>query len=175
MGQEVRSPVPQLTSFNRFCILNAGDLIGVNNMSASAELQDLDFIDLLNERQRAVQKMSQQTWDDENGIYISDSGWSIIASIYDEPLPISHVTKKIDITRQAIHKFIKRLSEKGLIEVYEMPNDKKKKCVALTDLGKRCYRGKVAHNAYIEKGIAEKLGDEKMLMLKDILKSDWGI
>src|SRR5699024_5031349 len=137
--------------------------------------QDMGLIDLLKDRHYAVQKVAQKAWEEDNGMHISDSGWSIIACISEGPQPVSHITKQLDITRQAIHKFIKALSEKGLIDISEMPNDKKKKCVALTELGKKCHRERVAMKVSIEEGIAEKLVSEKLALLNDMLRSDWGI
>lgn len=144
-------------------------------MTSQIELQDLGLIDLLNERHRAVQDVSQKAWDEKNEIYISDSGWSIMACIYDEPLPVSSVTRQLDISRQAIHKFIKSLSEKGLIDVYNMASNKKEKCIALTAFGKTCYKKKITLKNRIEEEIVEKLGEKQVMLLKDILKSDWGV
>src|SRR5699024_10255018 len=127
-------------------------------MTSKTKLQETGLIDLLYERHHDVQKMAQKAWDEENDIYISDSGWAIMATIYDGRQPISHITKNIDITRQAIHKFIKSLSEKGLIEISEMPNDKKKKCVELTALGRRYYKRRMTIKSSIEEEITRKLG-----------------
>lgn len=137
--------------------------------------QDPGLIDLLKQRHHEVQENVQKAWDEKNDLYISDSGWLIMACIYEEPLPISNVTRQMGITRQAIHKFIKSLSEKGLIDVYDMESNKKEKCVALTPFGKRCYIKRIDLKTQIEDDIVRKLGDERIKTLKVILQSDWGI
>jgi len=144
-------------------------------MTLHTALQDPCLIDLLKERYHEVQEIVQKKWDEKSDLYISDSGWSIIACIYDEPLPVSSVTRQMGITRQATHKFIKSLSEKGLIDVYDRESNKKGKCVALTPFGKRCYIERMELKARIEDDIVRKLGDERIKTLKDILQSDWGI
>src|SRR5699024_12090127 len=101
--------------------------------------QDPGLIDLLKQRHHEVQENVQKAWDEKNDLYISDSGWLIMACIYEEPLPMSNVTRQMGITRQAIHKFIKSLCEKGLIDAYDMESNKKEKWVALTRFGKRSY------------------------------------
>lgn len=144
-------------------------------MTSNTVLQNLDLIDLLNERQRYVQRLTQEAWDNENDMHISRSEWYIIAQVYQKQLPISYVTKNIDISRQAIHKFIKNLSTNGLIEVHKMENNKKERCIALTDFGRECYEAKAAIKTRMEDKIAENLGNGQVEMLKSILRADWGL
>jgi DNA-binding MarR family transcriptional regulator len=65
--------------------------------------------------------------------------WFIMARIYKKKPTISYVTKRVDISRQATHKFIKRLEVKGLVEISSLENNKKDKCIHLTKLGEECY------------------------------------
>jgi len=148
---------------------------GVNRMIPNSELQNLDLIDLLSERQTLVRRISEKAWNDQSEIYISNSEWYIIARIYKKQPTISYVTKNVEISRQAIHKFIKNLSAKGLVEVQNVENNKKDKCIQLTPLGEECYEKNAALKAQLEKEIAEKIGIEQVEKLKDLLKLDWRI
>lgn len=150
-------------------------MIGVNCLTSNSELQNLDLIDLLSERHSLVRRISEKAWNDQSEIYISNSEWYIMARIYKKRPTISYVTKNVDISRQAIHKFIKNLSAKGLVEVQNVENNKKEKCIQLTALGEECYEKNAALKAQLEKKIAEKIGVEQVNILKDILKLDWGI
>ncbi len=150
-------------------------MIGVNRLTSNSELQNLDLIDLLSERHSLVRRISEKAWNDQSEIYISNSEWYIMARIFKKRPTISYVTKNVNISRQAIHKFIKNLSAKGLVEVQNVENNKKEKCIQLTALGEECYEKNAALKAQLEKKIAEKIGAEQVNILKDILKLDWGI
>jgi DNA-binding MarR family transcriptional regulator len=150
-------------------------MIGVNHLISNSELQNLDLIDLLSERHSLVRRISEKAWNDQSEIYISNSEWYIMARIYKRKPSISYVTKNVEISRQAIHKFIKKLSEKGLIEINNVANNKKEKCIQLTALGEECYEKNEALKAQLENKIAEKIGTEQVTILKNLLKLDWEI
>jgi DNA-binding MarR family transcriptional regulator len=150
-------------------------MIGVNHLISNSELQNLDLIDLLSERHSLVRRIAEKAWNNQSEIYISNSEWYIMARIYKKQPTISYVTKNVEISRQAIHKFIKNLSEKGLVEVKNVENNKKEKCIRLTTLGEECYEKNEALKAQLENKIAENIGIEQVIILKDLLKLDWGI
>ena len=147
----------------------------MNQLISNSELRKLDLIDLLSERHSLVRKISEKAWNDQSEIYISNSEWYIMARIYKKQPTISYVTKNVEISRQAIHKFIQKLSEKGLVEIKGVENNKKEKCIQLTALGEACYEKNEALKAQLENKIAEKIGTEQVTILKDILKLDWKI
>ena len=135
----------------------------------------LDLIDLLSERHSLVRRITEEAWNDKSEIYISNSEWYIMARIYKKQPTISYVTKNVDISRQAIHKFIKNLSAKGLVEVNDVANNKKEKWIQLTALGEECYEKNKALKAQLETEIAEKIGMDQVTILKNLLQTDWGI
>jgi len=144
-------------------------------MISNSELQNLDLIDLLSERHNLVRRIAEKAWNDQSEIYISNSEWYIMARIYNKRPTISYVTKNVEISRQAIHKFIKNLSAKGLVEIHNVEDNKKEKCIELTVLGVECYEKNEALKAQLENKIAENIGIEQVKILKDLLKLDWGI
>ena len=144
-------------------------------MAPDAELQKLNLIDLISERHITTRRISEKAWNDNSEFHISNSEWYIMARIYKKQPTIAYVTKNVDISRQAIHKFIKNLASKGLVEVKNVENNKKEKCIRLTAFGEECYEKNEALKAQLENRIAEKIGTDQMEILKDILKSDWGI
>ena len=150
-------------------------MIGVNCLVPDVELQKLNLIDLLSERHISTRRISEEAWNDASEIHISNSEWYIMARIYKKQPTIAYVTKNVDISRQAIHKFIKNLASKGLVEVKNVENNKKEKCIRLTALGESYYEKNEALKVQLENKIAEKIGTDQMEILKDILKSDWGI
>lgn len=122
-----------------------------------------------------VRHISGKAWNDANDIKISSSEWYILARIYKKQPTISSVTRSVDISRQAIHKFIKNLAAKGLVEIHNVENNKKEKWIQLTGLGEECYEKNEALKDELEKRIAETIGQDQVDALKVILKSDWGI
>jgi DNA-binding MarR family transcriptional regulator len=141
----------------------------------NSELHNLDLIDLLSEHHILLRRISEKLWNDSSDINISNSEWFIIARIYQKQPTISYVSKQVDISRQATHKLIKSLESKGLVVVKNVENNKKDKCIKLTALGEECYEKNESLKATIEKKIANHIGAEQLMLLKDILKADWGL
>ncbi len=141
----------------------------------NSELHNLDLIDLLSEHHILLRRITEKLWNDSSDIYISNSEWFIIARIYQKQPTISYVSKQVDISRQATHKLIKSLESKGLVVVKNVENNKKDKCIKLTALGEECYEKNESLKATIEKKIADHIGTEQLILLKDILKADWGL
>jgi DNA-binding MarR family transcriptional regulator len=165
----------KLTSNIGFCIVGDVNMIGVNQLIPTSELQNLDLIDLLSERHNLVRRISEKAWNNQSEIHISNSEWYIMARIYKKQPTISYVTKNVEISRQAIHKFISKLAEKGLVEINNVENNKKEKWIQLTAFGEECYEKNEALKAQLENQIARKIGTEQVKILKDLLKLDWDI
>ncbi len=98
-----------------------------------------------------------------------------MARIYKNHPTISYVTKHVDISRQAIHKFVKSLEGKGLIQITNSETNHRDKCLQLTALGEKCYEKNISLKAGLEQKIADKIGVEQLRILNEILKSDWGL
>ncbi|MFJ7738133.1 MarR family winged helix-turn-helix transcriptional regulator [Lysinibacillus sp. NPDC097287] len=139
------------------------------------ELQNLDVIDLLSERHAILHRLVEDKWNEHNEIYISNSEWYILARIYKKRPTISDVTKSVDISRQATHKFIKRLQEKGLVEVTNVEHSKKHKAIRMTKFGEECYEKNKLLKIEIEQQLVNVIGEEQVTNLKNILKLDWGM
>lgn len=140
-----------------------------------SELQGLNLIDLISERHVLLRRICQDSLNNNNDIYISNSEWYIMARIYEKKPTLSYVTKHVDISRQATHKFVKNLESKGLIEITNSTNNNKDKCLQLTPLGEECYEINLSQKAALEQKVAEEIGADKIKILKDILKLDWGV
>lgn len=139
------------------------------------ELEHLDLFDLLSERHLLLRGITEKMWNDNSNIHISNSEWFIMARIYQKQPTIAEVSKNVDISRQATHKFIKKLESKGLVEVMNVKHNNKEKCIKLTSFGEECYEKNEALKSFLEKKIADYIGAEQVTFLKELLKSDWGI
>lgn len=141
----------------------------------SSESENLDLIDLISERHVLLRNLNSQLWNDNHDLHISNSEWFIMARIYKKQPTISYVTKHVDISRQATHKFIKSLESKGLVEISKAQHNNKDKCIRLTKLGEDCFEENEIIKATLEAKIIESIGIEQATQLKKILQSDWGL
>ncbi|HLR71599.1 MAG TPA: MarR family winged helix-turn-helix transcriptional regulator [Pseudogracilibacillus sp.] len=144
-------------------------------MVSNVKLQNLDLIDLLSDRHNLMRNKLEKTWNDHSNIYISNSEWYIIAHIYKKQPTISNLTKNAEISRQAIHKHVKNLAEKGLVEIKNVEYNKKEKYIQLTILGEKCYEKYIVLKTRLENTVAKKIGTEQVNVLKNLLEVDWGI
>lgn len=143
--------------------------------SLDRNLEELDLFDLLSERHYQLRNLTEKLWNDHSDIYISNSEWFIMARTYKKQPTIAYISKHVDISRQATHKFIKNLEAKGLVEVKNVENNKKEKCLRLTPLGEECYEKNEALKATLEKKVQEQIGTDRLLALKEVLALDWGL
>ena len=140
-----------------------------------SEFKNMDIIDMVSERHLQLRKLTEKRWNDSSDIYLSNSEWFIMARIYKKQPTIAYVSKNVDISRQATHKFIKNLEAKGIVEISSVEYNKKDKCIRLTKLGEECYEKSQSLKVNLEKEIADKIGSEQLTLLKDLLKLDWGL
>ncbi|RFB17206.1 MarR family transcriptional regulator [Bacillus sp. HNG] len=136
-------------------------------------LQQLDLIDLISERHGQLRGIAEKLWNETSDIAISNSEWYIMSRIYKKQPTIAYVSKNVDISRQATHKFIKNMKAKGLVNVMDVEHNRKEKSIELTPFGEECYEKNEALKSKIEKQLAEKIGDEQVELLKNVLKMDW--
>ncbi|KMT21748.1 MarR family winged helix-turn-helix transcriptional regulator [Clostridium cylindrosporum] len=136
-------------------------------------IHNIDLIDLISEKHMSLRKLSEDMWNDESSISITNSEWFIISMAYGSQPTIAEVAHSIDISRQATHKCIKTLKSKGIIEIHNVENNNRDKCLRLTRLGEKYYMKNKMLKETIVKNIADKIGRENMIFLKDLLKQDW--
>lgn len=137
--------------------------------------QTFDLIDLISERHISLRSFCEKAWNSSSNIPISNSEWFIMARIYKNQPTISYVSKHVDISRQATHKFIKNLEAKGLVKILNVENNNKDKCLQLTALGEECYEKNEAFKASLIQKITDQIGEDNIKKLHDILKMDWGL
>ncbi|MEK4495174.1 MarR family winged helix-turn-helix transcriptional regulator [Ureibacillus sp. FSL W8-0352] len=131
------------------------------------------LFDLIKGKWMLLKKIKKGKWQDISDIYITNSEFAILSIVYkDKPL-ISHVAKQVHFTRQATHKFIKQLEQKGLVETNKA--NLRDKYIELTPSGEACYEKYIALKKELENIIAEHIGEEQLKSLKEILKMEWGL
>lgn len=137
---------------------------------------DIDLIDLMNERNQQLRKITETRWNAWDEIYLSDSEWFILSLAYEEgKTVVAELTKCMEISRQATHKLIRNLADKGLVTIGQLRNNRKAKFIQLTSKGIKCYEKRKVLKTELEEEITSKLGEENLNKLKEILQTGWGI
>lgn len=136
-------------------------------------LNSSGLVSLISEKHGHLRHIIEKMWEEQSDIKISYTEWYIMYKIYGHKTTISDVTKNVTITRQATHKNIKSLQEKGLVEVTNSDHSKRDKCVSLTKLGEHCCYKNEELRMKLEEKIAQTIGQERLTVLKDILQLDW--
>ncbi|SOC03059.1 DNA-binding MarR family transcriptional regulator [Ureibacillus xyleni] len=140
----------------------------------NSQYESLDLFDVISERHNMIRKVLEEKWSEMSDVSISNSEWYIMAKIYKKQPTISSITKTVQITRQATHKFIKKLEEKGLVNVLNA-NNKRDKCIELTELGERCVEKYNSIKNELLTKISNHIGENEISILKDLMAKDWGL
>lgn len=133
------------------------------------------LIDLLSERHQQMRNTLENRWNEQHDIQISTSEWFIIARIYNKTATITQIAKEANLTRQAVHKHVKNLSSKGIVEVSELKSNKKGKPIRLSSLGNEYYEKYEQLKVSLENAIARSLDEKQLEKLKGLLKEDWNM
>ncbi|WEK53716.1 MAG: MarR family winged helix-turn-helix transcriptional regulator [Candidatus Cohnella colombiensis] len=139
------------------------------------EIQYLGIIDLISDHYVHLRRMIEELWNEQSDLSISNSEWYIMGRIYQNQPTIASVSKHVEMSRQATHKWIKTLEAKGLVVVQQVENNKKVRCLQLTGYGEACYEKYMDIKSALEKRIEAQIGSEQVTNISTILKLNWGI
>lgn len=136
-------------------------------------LSDLDFVDLISERHTLLREQIDTRWNAQSPIRMGNSEWYILSRICDNPVSIAAICATVTISRQAIHKFIRQLEEKGLITVFDLQGSKKLKGVKMTAHGQQCYDAYEAIKVALCDEIGAAIGHENVALMTRLLQQSW--
>ena len=97
----------------------------------------------------------------------------ILTLIQNGSFTSSSLAKKLNISRQAIHKSITNLCDKGFLELQTDETNKKNKIIHITNSGYELLECRTAVMEKVENKILEKIGKDNYKKLKEILTIDW--
>lgn len=136
---------------------------------------DLDLFDLLNRKHITLDKTIEEKWDEMNSIHLSNLEWTIIERLKSGQQTISELCQTANITRQGMHKLIKKLEEQRLVVSGQIETNRRMKYVDLTDFGIECHEMNNALKIKLEDQIKNAIGVERFHQLKRVLAEDWGL
>lgn len=136
-------------------------------------LNDLDFIDLISERHTLLRERIDALWNVRSEIHMSNSEWYILSRVYDQPVSIADISATVTISRQAIHKFIRQMEEKGLITIFDVQGSKKLKGVKMTPHGQQCYDAYEAIKTGLCDEIGAAVGQDNLALIVRLFQQPW--
>ena len=132
-----------------------------------------ETIDLLYKHYKQLREAVVTTWNLQNNIQITTSEWYILNCIHGGARTIPDILKKVDISKQAVHKFVKVLEDKQLVHTELVKAPKTQKQVELTPLGEEVYHHNLEIKREIDERIEKKIGHENFKQLQTLLHMKW--
>ena len=87
---------------------------------------------------------------------------------------ISDIAKWMNISRQAVQKTVSTMVGRGLMELVESPKNRSAKLIQLTKDGQELWARLQNISEQMEKDLKKQMGSERLALLKEILKQNWG-
>lgn len=132
-----------------------------------------DMIDLISEKHGALRHECERLWSGNGSIPVSTSEWYVLSRIHGRAPTVSEVTRRVDISRQGVHKRLNSLEEKGIVRFFYLDNNKRDKYVSLTEFGNACYAQYTALKQALQDRICAHIGAESMELVLELLQKDW--
>lgn len=130
-------------------------------------------VELLNKHYKQLRDLVESTWNVQNNIQLTSSEWYILNCIHSGASTAPEILKKVDISKQAVHKFLKNLEEKQLIQTQLVKIPKLQRQVELTPEGIAVYQRSLEIKQEIDHRIERTIGSENFSNLKKILEMNW--
>lgn len=134
-------------------------------------LEGLNIIDLISEKHIVLRREVEDKWASSNEEEITHTEAFLLAKISMGRVSLAEAARQAHISRQAMFKCAKKLEEKGYLEFNLEDNNNK--YAVLTLKGQAYCQKSQELKMSIESDIAEILGQENVLLLKELLKKNW--
>lgn len=131
-----------------------------------------NLIDLVSDMHLELRKETDRCWADEKGDGITRAEGHLLHRLYRQELSISSVARKMDMSRQAVHKCAAELLGKGYL-IQKPGANKRDKVLILTDSGETYCRENLALKQRLEEKIALQIGMDNVILLKELLQKPW--
>ena len=132
---------------------------------------DIKF--LLLEKLSYIEEVSRnyaKTYGYEDNDILSSSG--ILTYVDNGVVTVSAIAKKLAISRQAVHKSVQTLAQKGYLTLRE-GEDKRERMICMTSEGEGLLKCRQEVMAKVENTIKERIGKKELKDLKELLLLEW--
>jgi DNA-binding MarR family transcriptional regulator len=97
----------------------------------------------------------------------------ILATLRGEPLTVAEVARRLDLSRQAVHKTVSKLVEANLLQLESLPNNSRDKRITFTEKGEAMKSSAYKALKEIEKEVEAAIGKNNFKLLTSLLKKTW--
>lgn len=104
---------------------------------------------------------------------LTDGEARILATLRGETLTISEVARRLDLSRQAVHKTVTKLVEAKLLKLTPIPDNARDKQIEFTEKGEAMKVAGYKVLRELEKEVEAKIGKENLKRLKSLLGKIW--
>ena len=137
------------------------------------DINNLTLIDLISEKHAQLRKTVEKTWEQHSEIHFSHTEWHLLAKIEQKCMTITQAASIIGISKQAMHKSVKKLENQGIISSSHKDDNKREKFLHLTKIGNEYSRKNNQMKLELELELKNLLGRKEFEILKDLLKREW--
>ena len=118
-------------------------------------LENLNLIDLVSEKHKKLRKFFLDEWSKIHEINFSETDMHLLSILNIRKMTIAESARKMNISRQAVHKFSKLLLENGYIYLENIEGNHKEKLMVLTPKGLEICKDMLLLKTQIEEKIIE--------------------
>jgi DNA-binding MarR family transcriptional regulator len=86
----------------------------------------------------------------------------------------SDIARQLGVSRQAIHRQIQQMKEKGIVTLVDDPSDGRIKLVVVTDLARKMNEDGVVAMSLLWEELGRRVGQTNLKRAAKVLASDWG-
>jgi DNA-binding MarR family transcriptional regulator len=97
----------------------------------------------------------------------------LLAHMGGKPIGMSELARRLAISRQAVHRTVAELCRQDILQVMEDPERGNAKLVVYTEKGQTVNRAGAAMIDATEQKIADRIGADKLALLKELLDKSW--
>ena len=136
-------------------------------------LENLHLTDPISEKHKKVRKITLDLWIKNHRNNFSETEMHLLSMLIIRKMTIAESARKMNISRQGVHKFSKILLENDYILFETIEGNHKEKLMALTPKGIEVYNEMVKLKTEIENQISNEIGEENIKILKNLLLKNW--
>lgn len=104
---------------------------------------------------------------------LSEAEVKVLATLRGEELTISEIARKLNVSRQAVHKIISNLAERKLVKLEYIEGNSRDKRIVFTHSGNLMKKAAAKTLQDLEQEVKSALGSHDFHILKSLLEKDW--
>lgn len=104
---------------------------------------------------------------------LTEAEAKIFATLRGESLTISEISRRLNVSRQAVHKLVSQIIDKNLLRLEALPNNARDKKIVFTKEGEALKKEAARVLAELEQEVENEIGVKNLHLLKSLLAKDW--